>query len=92
MADRYNSTTGLDETSEKVQAFFAVELETPDFIGLSLDMKVVDAWDRHPMFTITTPKGHYRGRIAEENVALLSDVDLRDMIRAHLVAARDGDF
>jgi hypothetical protein len=93
MAGRYNSITGLDESSQIVQAAFLDEIGKPEFSGLTLTMAPTGAWDRHPKFTIGTPKDDYLGQIAEEDVhVILSQEQLRELVRTHLIAARDGDF
>ncbi|HEX7829391.1 MAG TPA: hypothetical protein VF787_07025 [Thermoanaerobaculia bacterium] len=93
MAGRYNDATGLDESSELVQALFIEEMQKSEFSGFTLTMHPTDAHDRHPQFTISTSKGNYQGRIADEDIHLfLSREQLQHLVRAHLLAARDGDF
>jgi hypothetical protein len=93
MAGRYNCISGLDESSEIVQSVFLDEIKKPEFSGLAVTMAPTGAWDRRPRFTISTPKGDCPGLIGEEDVHLfLSREQLRDLVRTHLIAARDGDF
>lgn len=91
MAGRWNSTTGLDEPSERIEQVLGKELATGDFPCLSIEMEPVDAWDRNPMFTMKGPKGEFQGTINEVSAALEFEEELRKTVRAHLIAARDGD-
>ena len=91
MAGRWHSTTGLDETSERIQQVFGKELATGEFPGLSVEMEPVDAWDRNPMFAIKGPKGELPGTITEVSAVLEFEEELRKIVRAHLIAARDGE-
>ena len=87
MAMRYDPTTGLDSTSERVHELLTEEMNRSDnYRRLHLEMVPVSRDDRNPRFTLKSATSVYLGQI-DETTATETDAVLRQIIQKHLEAA-----
>jgi hypothetical protein len=90
MAGRYDPTTGMDSTSERVLKLLLDEKNgTDEFRRLEVGMIPISRDDRNPRFKLKSDTSEYLGQIDDATAGMESDAILRQIIHAHLGAATE---
>ncbi len=90
MAGRYDPTTGLDSTSERVLQLLLDEMNRDEeFRQLQVETIPISRDDRNPRFKMKSATSEYAAQIDEITAGMESTATLRQIIRAHLQAARE---